>query len=66
MLTECIRNEDCCMLDNYYVNEAALRIEHKVPPNPHHTILKTGEQLLHYRTHYCQLFTTKCLCALDH
>lgn len=32
MLTECIRSEDCCMLDNYYVNEAALCIEHKVPP----------------------------------
>lgn len=33
MMTECIRSEDCCMLDNYYVNEAALRIEHKVPPS---------------------------------
>lgn len=34
MLTECLRREDCCMLDNYYVNEAALRIEHKAPPPP--------------------------------
>lgn len=48
------------MLDNYYVNEAALCIEHKTPSPPplrtNHTILETGEQPLHYRTHYCQLF----------
>lgn len=65
MLTECIRSEVYRMLDNYYVNEAALRVEHKTP-SPHEPPIQfwklesspyiTGPIIV-------SCFTTKCPCA---